>query len=289
MPVIHCPHCKSSVDIHPDDLGYKVLCPSCNSAFQAGEVPEPAYRPEFESAAAPPSAGTGERTVRCAGCRGQVVVGVEDLGHMVECPLCTERFRAEEGRFSDSAPDAESDRDSELRRSSKRRPRDDDDYDDDRGRRRRRVREEDRGYVLAKAQAAIAGPANGLMWTGIITTVLCLLVGGALLLGGLSMQGNAMNRQDRELSVTLIGYGIAIGVFGVPFHLFLAVAGYKMKQLTSTTWGYLAAITGISTIVLTGICSPSTWAAIAFGIWGIVALNKREVQDAIRMNSGRRY
>jgi len=286
MPVIQCPHCSNEVEIHPDDLGYKVLCPSCNSAFQAGDgagpVPEPVTsRPEPDLTAAPLSGETGERTVRCAGCRGQVQVGVEDLGHLVECPRCGERFRAEERSSSGSG------RDSDWRRSPGRREREDDDDSEDRSR-RRRYREEDKGYILAQAQAAIAGPANGLMWTGIVTTVICLLLGGGLLIGGLSIQGNAVNAQDREQSAMLIIYGVIIGVFGVPFHLFLAVAGYKMKQLTGTTWGYLAAIAGISTIVLTGVCSPSTWAAMAFGIWALVALNKREVQDAIRMNSGSR-
>ena len=31
MPVIPCPHCRTTVDIHPDDLGDTVLCPNCSS------------------------------------------------------------------------------------------------------------------------------------------------------------------------------------------------------------------------------------------------------------------
>ena len=285
MPVIRCPHCTTSVEIHADDVGYKVLCPSCHSAFQAGDGERPV--PESPSTAPEPEPMAAERSVRCAGCRGAVQVGVEDLGHTVECPLCGEKFRAVEETRSESP------RDSKRRRAPNRSERfedDDEDYDNDGnygGRRRRRYREEDKGYILDTARSAIAWPANGLMWTGIVMLVLYLLGSIGLLIAGI-LKLDSPNRYERDDAIVLFIFSAVVLVFGGAHGFFMALSGYKMKRLRSVGWGYTAASIGIATIGLSHPCFPTTWAAVAFGIWAIVALNKREVKDAIAINNGKR-
>ena len=283
MPVIPCPHCRATVDLHPDDLGYKVLCPSCNSAFQAGDTarpdPEPAPAPPERAPVPTPTPDSDERTVRCAACRGEMAIGVDDLGHQVECPLCGEHFRAE----SDGRPRSE-------RRRPPREYDDEEDYEDDRdygGRRRRGYREQDRGYILAQARAAIAWPANGLMWTGIVMLVLYIIAAAGFIIAGIIKQ-ESTEAYEREDGVVMMLLGMAIAAFCGTHAFFMALAGYKSKQLRGTGWGYTAGAIGIATIALSHPCFPTTWIAVAFGIWALVAFNKREVKDAIRINTGKR-
>ena len=286
MPILHCPHCRTPVDIHPDDAGYKVLCPNCHSAFQAGDAerpaPEPLPRPPI-----PEQDAVDERTVisRCTACRGKVEVGSDDVGHLMECPLCGEKFRAAEDR-------------PQSRRSSQQRPSrvrstagrdddddaDEDDYDDRRS--RRRHRDQDKGYILESARAAIAWPANGLLWTGVVCSILCLVLSIGLGIAAM-IDLDEPDPYNQQNYIALFVYAGLIAV-GVPYHILMAVAGHQMKKLNGTGWAYTGAALGIATIIFTGMCSPTTWACMTFGIWTLVAFSRREVQDAIRINTGRR-
>ena len=288
MPVIPCPHCQATVEIHPDDLGYKVLCPSCHSAFQAGETvrpaPEPAPAPPDREPEPTPEPDPGERTVRCVACRGEMAIGVEDLGHKVECPLCGERFRAESDERSRSR--------SERRRPPREYPDadDDEDYENDRdygGRRRRGYREQDRGYILAEAREAIAWPANGLMWTGIVMLVLYVIAAVGFIVAGIAKQ-ESTKAYERENGVVMILLAAVLGAICGTHAFFMALAGYKSKQLRGPGWGYTAGAIGIATFALSHPCFPTMWIAVTFGIWALVAFNKREVKDAIRINTGKR-
>ena len=286
MPVLHCPHCRTPVDIHPDDAGYKVLCPNCHSAFQAGDAerPAPASLPQPTVAERAPDDDPTVMT-RCTACRGKVQIGSDDLGHLMECPLCGEKFRASDNESSDSRGDSEW-RPSRRRAATARDDDenvDEDDLDDRRG--RRRYRTQDKGYILESARAAIAWPANGLLWTGVVCSILCLLVGVGLGVAGMIAMEEP-DPYDQHNYVVLFVYAGLVAC-GVPYHLILAVAGYQMKKLQGTGWAYAGAGLGIATIIFTGMCSPSTWACMTFGIWTLVAFNRREVQDAIRINTGR--
>jgi len=213
-----------------------------------------------------------------------MAIGVEDLGHKVECPLCGERFRAESDERSRSR--------SERRRPPREYPDadDDEDYENDRdygGRRRRGYREQDRGYILAEAREAIAWPANGLMWTGIVMLVLYVIAAVGFIVAGIAKQ-ESTKAYERENGVVMILLAAVLGAICGTHAFFMALAGYKSKQLRGPGWGYTAGAIGIATFALSHPCFPTMWIAVTFGIWALVAFNKREVKDAIRINTGKR-
>lgn len=219
---------------------------------------------------------------RCPGCRGQVQIGAEDVGHLMECPLCGEKFRAAE----DGAPERRPARSRSAAgsRHDEDDDEDDDDYDDRRN--RRRYREEDRDYILDSARAAIAWPANGLMWTGIVLLAIYALVSIGLMAAGAIAQ-DSPSGVERSDGTTMMIVSVVVALLGGAHGAAMAFGGFRMKKLRGAGWGYTGAGLGIATLVLSHPCLPTTWAAVTFGIWAIVALSKREVQDAIRINQGR--
>jgi hypothetical protein len=74
---------------------------------------------------------------------------------------------------------------------------------------------------------------------------------------------------------------------GTPYCIVMAIGGHQMKRLRGTAWGYTAAGMGIATIVLCGVCWPTTWAGVGFGIWAIVTMSRPEVREAIEANQKR--
>jgi len=132
--------------------------------------------------------------------------------------------------------------------------------------------------IRAAAQKIIARPAAGLMWTGAICTVLSIIVGVGLTIAAF------LNSNTVGNATILLIYAGFVGGFGSIYHLLLAVAGYKMKQLRGKGWFRAGGILGIASIVICGILFPSTWAAVTYGIWALIALSKPDVQDAIAFN-----
>ena len=197
--------------------------------------------------------------VRCPECDRKIQIGYEDCGHTVECPHCEEQFRAEPDRDGD------------------------DDYYD-RRRRPQRYREEDKAEIRAAAQKAIRWPSQGLMWTGAICAVLSVIVGIGLTIAGV-MSGNGGANQGWVLFI----YAGYFGGFGSAYHILLAIAGFQMKKLRGKGWFIAGGALGIASVILCGIMFPSTWAAMGFGIAALVALNKREVQDAIALNDTKEF
>ncbi len=278
MPVIRCPHCSTSVEIHPDDVGFKLLCPNCRSAFQAGDVepPVPVENPAADTAGPPKD--SGERTVICFGCKEEIQVGVEDIGHRVECPLCGAKFTAKANR-SQSRNQVDSPRDDFD---------DDDDEDyEDRRYSRNRYRAESKADILDAARVAMAVPANGMMWTGIIAAVLCAIIGIGLTVAGI-YDAQQPKQFNGDRSLVFFIYAALFGLYGTILQTLLAVCGAQAKKLRGKGWGYTGAALGIACIIITHPCNPVSWASITFGIWMIVSLNKREVQDAIDINTGKR-
>ena len=264
MPALHCPHCRSSVDVHRSDLGHLVRCPDCRGEFEA-EYPEP------ESANGP---ATWE--IRCTACRQQIEIAGDDVGHKIECPHCGERFRA--GADPEGLP-----RHPNRGSPGRRRNRDDEEDEDDRFPRERSQAflERHRAAILAKARKAIDKPAKGLMWTGAVGTVLFVLAGLSFALAAIL----TADSPNPSFSVLFFVYSALFGGFGGVYYLILGIAGFQMKKLRSKGWAYVGGAMGIASVFFWGIILPTTWASLAYGIMAIVAVGKREVQDAILLNN----
>ena len=221
---------------------------------------------------------------RCPQCNSQMMVESRDAGHEVECPVCMAAFVAPR----DETPESE-DRRPVRRRDESSRSHDQDD-DDDRPRRTRNPRPRTiTAEDIDDAKAAVRIPARGLMLTGWIGLAFHFIGGVVAYVIGTIMidQPNARgNIQSNAILLMVIGALFAVG--SIPFCIPIAVGGRKLlriEKLKSTIWVYFAAIVGVSTVMLCGICSPFTWFASGFGLWAIIALNNSDVQRVIEANA----
>ncbi len=210
--------------------------------------------------------------VRCPACEAELEVDAEDLGSQVACGACGAPFEARPAAPRGDADDR-----------PRRRDRDESDWEEDEDDRPRRRRRRVRAADVEDARAAVAGPALGLILTGWIGAVLCLLGGAALAVWGYSNL-EAKDPKLRDDAPGMLAAGVASAVLGTPYCVLMAVGGHRMKRLTGTGWAFTAAILGIATVVLCGPCVPITWAGVGCGIWAIVAVNKPEVRDVIAAN-----
>ena len=220
-------------------------------------------------------------TVRCPACRGDVGVDPNDVGHAVSCPLCGDVFTPQ-GDFPPAPPREEADRPPPPPDDRPSLPRIDDEADLDRpSRGRRRTRRSD----AELAEAAVRMPANGLIWTGIVCAVLSVI--GGLFYAGLGLAELNGQNAPREDGWVMIALGGAATVIGVPYFLVMSAGGRQLKRLDGgTALVYAAAVLGIATVALCGVCVPTTWAAITFGIWALVALSKPEVKAVMAAARG---
>jgi len=216
--------------------------------------------------------------VKCPKCREHLDLDEEYLGQEVDCGACGTVFVAQ----VDGAPKpVRREPDDEDYDRPPRRSRDDDYYDDDDDydrprRRRRRSRIED-------APGIVAGPANGLIWTGWLSAMLCAFGGLAFAAYGYSQIDNQrMPKNDPEVMVV---FGLAGAILGAPYFIVVAIGGHQMKRLRGTGWGYTAGGMGIATMI-SPLC-PVSWAGMGFGIWAIVVMSRSEVRDAIEANQRR--
>jgi hypothetical protein len=194
--------------------------------------------------------------VRCPECDAELEVADADLGRPMECGACGAPFTS---------------------RTDRRRPRDGD-Y------RPRRHRSRVTAADVRDAKAAVAGPALGLILTGWISAVLCLLGGLALAALGYASR-NDVGPDAEEDAIVMMVFGVASAVLGAPYCVLIAVGGHKMKRLDGTAWAYTSAVLGIATIVLCGPCIPISWAGVGVGIWAVVAMNQPVVKDVIEANA----
>lgn len=210
-------------------------------------------------------------TVRCPACRGDVGVDPADYGHPVACPLCGDVFTPTGNPPPRPAAAPEEDRPDRHRSEA-----------DDRDGPRRRRRQRSDAEVAAEA---VLWPANGLIWTGIICAILSVI--GGILFAGLGLaEMNNPNNGDEDLIVH-VAVGAAAAGIGLPYFLVMAAGGRQLKRLDGGTGlVYTAAIMGFTTVFLCGVCSPTTWAAVTFGIWAIVAVNKPEVRAVLEAARG---
>jgi hypothetical protein len=216
--------------------------------------------------------------VRCPACREDISVNPADLGYRVACPLCGERFTPREpvgssslGESDAGVEDVRAD-DPAIERPALERRHEEDVDDFDRPSRRRQP------TTIEDAEQIVAWPASGLIWTGIAGSVLCLVVGTAVALFGVVMLNDPQGKGGAWM---MIAMGAGGGVGGVPYFLVLFLGGRQLRRLNGTVLVYVAAFLGIATIFWCGILWPTTWAAVTFGIWAIVVVNRAEVKEAI--------
>ncbi len=228
--------------------------------------------------------------VKCPKCREQLDLDDEYLGQEVDCGACGATFVAQvEGapRPARREPDADEpprrrsriEDDEDYERPPRRSRDDEDDEDFERPRRRRRRSR------IEDAPGIVAGPANGLIWTGWLSALMCAFGGLAFAAYWYTQLNNRQMKQDDP--EVMMGLGVAVAVLGAPYCILIAVGGHQMKRLRGTAWGYTAGGLGIATIVLCGIICPTTWAGVGFGIWAIVVMSRPEVRDAIEANRRR--
>jgi predicted Zn finger-like uncharacterized protein len=212
--------------------------------------------------------------VTCPNCRTAVEVEVAHLGAEVQCGQC-------DGVFTATA--------TPPGRARGRRDEDDDDFDN-RSRRRRRPTGYDPDEGSYDEALRIVRPAaNGLIWTGWGGVFLHLFGGIAMAIGGYVLQQNIqpgpLADKEKADAAALMVVGVLFALFGPIYCVFLAIGGHRLKALKGTGMPMTAAIMGIATIALCGICNPVTWSGMAFGIMTIVALNKPVVKWALARNS----
>ncbi|HVK11653.1 MAG TPA: hypothetical protein VM597_22975 [Gemmataceae bacterium] len=197
--------------------------------------------------------------VRCPECDADLDVADEDLGQPMACGACGAEFTA---------------------RADRRPRRDDRDEDFERPRRRRRQRWVVTEADVEDARRIVAAPAQGLILTGWISAVLCLLGGiASLAIGFVNLDDNDAATRDDAPGLLALGAGLV--VLGVPYCVLIAIGGHRMKRLDGVVWVYTAAALGIAMVALCGPCVPITWAGVGVGIWAIVAVNKTVVKDVI--------
>ena len=220
-------------------------------------------------------------TIRCPACRGDVGVDPSDVGHAVACPLCGDVFTPQ-GDFRSFPDEPERPLDEPAPdHPSSRRFEDDEEEDFDRPSRSRRRRRPD-SEVAAEA---VRRPANGLIWTGYVGAVLGVCAGLAYVGLGLFMINDPKGPgNDGWMIVTI---GAATAALSIPYFLVISAGGRQLKRLDGGTGlVYAAAVMGIATVALCGVCWPSTWAAVTFGIWALVAVNKTEVRAVLEAARG---
>jgi DNA-directed RNA polymerase subunit M/transcription elongation factor TFIIS len=93
-----CPKCGAKMSVRPDDVGYDIQCPFCQTTFR-GEAAsiESASAPTAPTEAPPPPAPEpeGVEIAPCPKCRAELTVAPDDVGGEVECPFCQTVYLAE--------------------------------------------------------------------------------------------------------------------------------------------------------------------------------------------------
>lgn len=203
---------------------------------------------------------------RCPNCTTELDIG-EDVaaGQAVECPICLTRF------VSDHPPAL-------ARRDRGNHYDEDEDHDDDDDRSRRRFVER---LTYEEAIKQVLTPALGLQITGWVGALLSLFGGvGFTAFAVVAITNAPPKGPNQGEAIIWMVVALLYTVFGTLYFAAIAYGAAKMKRLESWGWGMTAAILGILTAVLCGLCLPTTWAGMAFGIWALVVLSRSEIKAA---------
>ena len=129
-----------------------------------------------------------------------------------------------------------------------------------------------------EARNLINGPAIGLMVTSILFVV--VLVIGMVFNIFLLASGVAGELDQPEIGIskeTQIVVRMIFGLILMGINAGIFIGALKMKQLTSYSWAYAAAVMSV-----VPCCGPCYILGIPFGVWALIVLNKDEVKGAFR-------
>ncbi len=209
---------------------------------------------------------------RCPRCDTQVQVDDRDLGYDVECPNCRAVFEARPlngppaRRQVDRRPDEEGEDDRPRRRYEE----DDDDEDYDRPRRRRRNYSDDPEELIDEAKRAVFMP-------GLFTVLVCVLGMGYQLvdmIAALAMPQLLKNNPlMRGANIPLEVY-VLLRVLAIIWEAVILAGASAMMRLRSYRFARVAMV--LRVVPFLGCCFVL---GAAFGIWGLVALNRPEVKE----------
>jgi len=87
-----CPKCAAKMSVRPDDVGYDIQCPFCQTVFR-GEAATP--EPAAPAPPVPEPEPEGVDIAPCPKCRAELTVAPDDVGGEVECPFCQTVYLAE--------------------------------------------------------------------------------------------------------------------------------------------------------------------------------------------------
>jgi hypothetical protein len=156
-----------------------------------------------------------------------------------------------------------------ARRNSERSDDDDHDAADDDDLRGRRF-----------AESKVGGPGTWLMIYGVFGLLLTLALIG---LGAFLLKSTAADLEIQEEERVIYGIALLItGVLGIPFHVVIILGGSRMKQLRSYGLAMTAAILGIGSLVLFGLCGLF---GLGIGIWALTSLMNEDVKYEFRRNA----
>lgn len=229
---------------------------------------------------------------RCPTCATELTVEDADRGQTVACPECRERFVA--------LPPAAKQTVAARRAPVARRWDDDSDYVNDTvvPPRHWLDREDDRGPdPLRVVRRELAGPANGLIWTGWVG-FLVLIVGGFLVaVTGYLDLNNPYGSGSR--AVLLMILGAVAGTLGSMYFVIIASGGGAMKRVRNRGQAMTTAVMGLCTLLTCTLPIPfasfGTRASLCvmvplglllalpaagFGLWALIVLSRPEVAEA---------
>ena len=80
-----CPKCQAKMSVRPEDVGFDLQCPFCQTVFLGTAATDAPSKHEPE----------GIEIAPCPKCRAELTVSQDDLGGEVECPFCQTVYKAE--------------------------------------------------------------------------------------------------------------------------------------------------------------------------------------------------
>lgn len=108
MILFSCNHCRSQMQIGAEHAGLQTRCPRCQNVvlIPAASTPQPplqpqpassphyAQQPQQQAPASPPPSASEKVRVRCPHCQRVGNLPQKNLGKMIACPQCKQKFQA---------------------------------------------------------------------------------------------------------------------------------------------------------------------------------------------------